>query len=183
MSVIIHCMLVKCVPVDILFEKIIAPIWVVLALLAILLVGLLLEPIANLIFKLPSVFKRGLKEFEFKEWDNQIKNLENKSKEFIDKDLYQSVYQYTKNWILKNGDTGQFDSFLGKYGFYRNLFTIFLFNAIACFFLYSNCIVIIILLLLAILYLHRSRVFYRHMATTVYTQFLVSRSNKLQSPE
>lgn len=195
MSVLVHLLILKVVT----FEEIMklpSAVILIIGLLTIIILGLLFEPMSNLIDKLSgllkmhegknwknSIVKNWQDNIGFKKWDGQITATENKARETCPIDTDYVGFQYCKNYVLKRTGGEQFNSFLGKYGFYRNIYILFVLNIVSCPIIYSWCfksiIAMLILILFAILYKNRSKVFYNHMSATVYTQFidLVSKNN------
>lgn len=145
---------------------------VVLALLLLLLVGMLLEPLANGLTKLGALSSWGLGQ-----WDKHIGDMEKHVRKMVPEWYAGSCFGYCKNWILAKGCAGQYEVFLARFGFYRNISAIFAANAIAALPLYWgwwDLLIVPVLVGLSLLYLHRSRVFHRHVSETVYTQFLIA---------
>jgi len=178
-SIMVHCICKGYLPLNIIMD---IPFGVsfVLIILVILLCGMVLEPAANLFYKLPSLFlndsKSRFDEFEFKKWDNKITILEHQAKDLVNESTKENIFQFCKNWMLVNGVDGQYQAFLGKFGFYRNIAFIFVLNLLAVWLFYNDTLnkllSSLMLLLFATLYFHRSRIFFRHISITVYSQFI-----------
>jgi len=166
--------------------KVPSAISVLIGSLLILIVGLLLEPIANLFFKLLRLSDKK-ESFAFTEWDNDIKKLEEEAVKYVPSNTF-GTYNYCKNTVLLYCGAGQFDSFLGKYGFYRNMVLIFIANVIISFVIYTfswsgNFWAMIISMTLACSSWYRSKVFYRHMSVAIYTQFILYNSEHKTNPK
>lgn len=197
-SVLIHFICKGIIKIDDL-GKIPVAISTIILLLGLFLIGLLLEPVANISDKFLNLmkaflkikywdkkvrtkflteFKQALTEIGFIKWDENNKKLMESAKGQINKNIHESTFQYCKNWVIQHGNAEQLQSSLGKYGFYRNLSLIALGNSITSLLIYPLCcngiIIVVVLFLLAFLYLYRSGIFYRHMGITVYSQFLAA---------
>lgn len=177
LSVIVHCLFKGLITWEIILDS--SSVLIAAAgLLTILLLGLLFEPLANYATKILTTCPYNYpKLFGFKTWDDKINSFEKKASTYIPEEIEGDTYQYCKNWLQQNASDVFYMSFLAKYGFYRSMFLLLLLNAIFIPFIYQSfCIKIIILssflLVLALVYLHRSGDFHRHMSTTVYLQFI-----------
>lgn len=177
LSVLVHCLFKGLITWEIILDSSSALI-AVAGFLIILLLGLLFEPLANYATKILTTCPYNYPElFGFKTWDGKIKSFEKIARTYIPEEIEGETYQYCKNWLQQNASDVFYMSFLAKYGFYRSMFFLLLLNAICIPFIYQSvCIKIIILssflLVLALVYLHRSGDFHRHMNTTVYMQFI-----------
>jgi len=150
---------------------------VVLGLLTIILAGLLFEPLSNYVSKCLTTCPANWSQMlSFKKWDVSICALEEAAREYVPEGAKEQTYQYCKNWLHHNSTTDTYMPFLAKYGFYRGMFLLLLLNCIAVWFIYprscNTCALSVFLFALALVYLHRSGDFYRHMSTTVYSQFI-----------
>lgn len=198
-SVLVHLLILKVVTFKEIMELPSAVI-LIIGILSVIILGLLFEPLSNLLDKLLGLFKKHeeknwkdniVKNWQgnigFKEWDAQITTAERKARETCPIDNDYVGFQYCKNYVLKRTGGELFSSFSGKFGFYRNIYILLVINILLCPIIYSwnlkSIIAMLILIIFAILYRNRSKVFYRHMSVTVYTQFidLVSNNNSLQN--
>ncbi len=179
LSILIHCLLKGLITWKAILDSstVLIPI---AGLLTIILVGLLFEPLANYVTKLLTTCpRRYLKELGLKNWDNNIRYLEQKARQYIPSDIEGSIFQYCKNWINQNAPDDSYMPFLAKYGFYRSMFILTLLNAISIPFIYQLSLIKTIMVLssmiiLALVYLRRSSDFYRHISITIYSRFISS---------
>lgn len=182
-SVVVHCLVFKQFTFQQMISSSIA-LTTIIAILLMFILGLMIEPISNLLSKVYCllnvnlgegfccrIMKKWKETLSFSQWDKDIKTLSVEASKYIPEGVTCNHYQYCKNYILQKGDGSLFNSFLAKFGFYRNLFFIMLLNSLLCCFLYSSHYNFLILLW-SLVYLHRSRMFYRHMSMTVYNQFI-----------
>jgi len=169
--IVVHCTLKGSLTIE-QIEKTPSGVAVLLLLFLFLLLGMLIEPVANLVFKIVTRWN----DLGFKKWDDEIEKLEQEAKLYVPKGVWaEMIFLFAKNWVLNNGDPSEFNAFLSKYGFYRSIAFLFFLNTFVSLALYWGWIggiVGIINILFARLYAYRSSVFYRHMSLTIYSQFI-----------
>jgi hypothetical protein len=185
LSVAAHCLFKELVTWKMIFDLPTA-LLVVASLLALILVGLLFEPLANYATKLLTTYPYT--ELGFKMWDSNIMSLSKKARQYIPNEIKENTYWYCKNWLHQNASDDSYMPFLAKYGFYRSMFLVFLLNAISIPFMYQLSFtkaitVSLFMFFLALVYLHRSGDFYRHMSSTVYLRFICGFENRKQKEE
>lgn len=177
LSILAHCIVKGRITWKMIFDSPTA-LLAVAGLLTIILAGSLFEPLANYITKLLTTYPRKyVKSFGFEAWDSNIRALEMKARQYVPQGIEESTYQYCKNYLRQNASDDSYVPFLAKYGFYRSMFLLFLLNAISilCIYQFSRIKTIIIslsMVVLALVYLRRSCDYYRHISTTVYSQFI-----------
>ena len=191
-SVMVHCLCTGTIKFSQL-QKVPGAVTVVVVVLVLVVLGLLLEPLTNFLFKLPTLFKNqscmcklNFSSIGFKDWDNSLSILEEKAKQVAEDHGDHFSFKNCKSWVVLNGDMEEFNSFLGKYGFYRNITIINVLNIVVALFLYESFakwIVCGVLLLLAKLYSYRSDVFYRHQEEVIHNQYIIGRPNQSKSSE
>jgi len=170
-----HCMLGNALTIEQIME-VPAAVLVTSLVMAFLLLGMLIEPMANLLFKLvaskPNTWRDKL---GFKQWDRSIEGMEKEARILVPESMQSATFAFAKNWVLINGNSSEFQAFLSKYGFYRSIAFVFAVNAIACLVFHwlwqgvSGCVVSA---LLCVLYSYRASVFYRHMSVSIFNQFV-----------
>jgi hypothetical protein len=165
-------------------KQIPAAVATVISVLALLIIGMLLEPISNITFKivrhgggLTKKSRIALRnQLGFKSWDVSIENLEKRAGVLVSPAIDGNVFQFAKAWVLTHGRGEEFYAFLSKFGFYRSVSLIFGVNAVASLCLYDFLVhgwwLALSNILLCLLYYHRSGTFYRHMSVTVFNQFI-----------
>lgn len=181
LNVLVHCVLKGAITLNMIFGFSTA-LLAVAGLLTIMLAGLLFEPLANCIYKLKTWPWNYPKQFSFKEWDSNIKFLEEKAQPDVPTGTT-DIYQYCKNYVQQHGLADLYMPFLAKYGFYRNISVLLLLNLIVIPFFYSwtllcMCTVLLSILVMLLICLYRSGVFYRHMSVTVFFQFIILSEKK-----
>jgi len=192
-SVIIHCLLTGVLKISSL-STVPSTLLGIFVLLIVVIIGLLFEPIANLGSKLSTLIKNrpslctfNTESFSLKSWRrSSIVPLEKKAKELALLKEDENLYQYCKSWLYLKGNPDEFVSFLGKFGFYRNMKFISIINAIACLCLYSKSSLIYSipsLIILAWIYGYRSKVFEMHQSITVYNQFIHNKSETVEAED
>lgn len=153
---------------------------VTLLLLALLLLGMLIEPIANLLFKLLTTYpNKWSYELGFEKWKSSIENQEQEAQKFIPELIQSSSFSFSKNWVLIHGNSSEFQAFLSKYGFYRSISFVFAANAIAFLVMHWGWVGtggFVASTLLCLLYAYRASVFYHHISISVYNQFIQGHS-------
>ncbi len=172
---VMHCVLKGMVSLEQILE-IPATTLVALLLIALLLLGMLVEPIANLLYKLiENKPKKWRNELSLKKWDEQIKSMESEARKYVPEGIQDTPFPFAKNWVLNNGYSLEFQAFLSKYGFYRSITFVFALNAIVSVVVHWMCwglAGLILNALLAILFYYRASVFYRHISVSIYNQFI-----------
>ena len=153
-------------------------------------VGLMFEPIGNYfskffldstIRKIPRINSQEVMRQEQDEYYEMVKKIIEKKYSIIgDKVEY---YQIAKTEVLRSDSTNKFMTFLGNYGFYRNLSVIVLINLILFLFSwdyaldYKNILAIIgislIFLIVHFIFYRRGREFYYYSGNEIYKNFLV----------
>ena len=185
-SVLAHCLFKGVITWEIILNSSVALI-AVAGLLTIILAGLLFEPLANYAAKLFIVcMYKYSRLFGFKNWDDNIRSLEEKARQDVPEGIKENTYQYCKNRIIKNASGNAYMPFLAKYGFYRSMFFLLLLNSISIPFIYQfswikTMMASLFMLALALVYLRRSGDFYRHMSVTIYSQFISLHNTKTKS--
>ena len=173
--VVMHCVLKGVVSLEQILETP-AVALVALLLIALLLLGMLVEPIANLLYKLvENKPKKWRNELGLKKWDEQIKSMESEAQKYVPEAIQGTPFPFAKNWVLNNGDYSEFQAFLSKYGFYRSISFVFALNAIATVVIHWvlwGLVGLILNVVLASLFCYRAAVFYRHMSVSIYNQFI-----------
>lgn len=172
-------------------QKVPAAVSAVISVLALLIIGMLLEPISNITFK---IVKHGggltkksrialRTHLCLKSWDVSITNLENQASALVSPAIEGNIFQFSKAWVLTHGRGEEFYAFLSKFGFYRSVSLIFGANAVASLCLYDFLVhgwwLTLSSILLCLLYFHRSEIFYRHMSVTVFNQFIQGYSRRV----
>ncbi len=175
MIITMHCLLTGVLRIEQALNVPAATL-IALLLLALLLTGMLIEPLANLPYKLiknkPGKWRD---ELGFRKWDEQIEDLKKETRKCVPEVNNDTVFQFAKNWALNHGNATEFFAFLSKYGFYRSSAFVFTLNAIATLFIYWfwwGAAGFVLNILLAILFSNRASVFYRHMSVSIYSQFI-----------
>lgn len=173
--VTMHCVLKGVLALDQVL-KVPAAALVTLLVLALLLFGMLVEPAANLLFKLiENKPKKWGKALGLRKWDEQIKSMEDEAQKSVPKAIQSTTFHFAKNWVVNNGNPFEFHAFLSKYGFYRSIAFVFALNAIATVvihWVWWGLAGLILNVVLASLFYYRASVFYRHMSVSIYNQFI-----------
>jgi len=179
LNILAHCLFRSLITWDV-FLSTPTGLVAVAALPSVILAGLLFEPLANHITKLLTTYPwRYIRALSFKEWDNNLRTIQDEACRHVPKGIKGSTYEYCKNCVCQNTSDDSYMPFLAKFGFYRSMFVLLLLNAISIPFIYefgtSKTIGISLSLgLLALLYLRRSGEFYRHISSTIYLRFVSS---------
>lgn len=159
------------------------PLWVsgVGFVVALWLLGLLIEPLSNLLGKVTWSWPAVQRNFSLREWDRSIKNLRIEAEAFIPNGAKENSFQYAKNFLIVNESAEDYNVFLSRFGFYRNCATIFLLFGIIAFFSFAyplNLQIGFSSILLSAMYCYRSKIFYRHISITVFSQFIALHKKK-----
>ena len=170
-----HCVLKGVLTIEQVL-KVPAAALVTLLVLSLLLLGMLVEPVANLLFKLiENKPKQWRDKLGLKSWDLEIKKMESEAQKHAPRAIQGTTFPFAKNWVLNNGDYSEFQAFLSKYGFYRSITFVFALNAIATIVIHWvlwGLAGLILNVVLASLFYYRASVFYRHMSVSIYNQFI-----------
>jgi hypothetical protein len=149
-------------------------------------VGLLFEPVANLV---SDKLKKGLpsrlgKTFGWPDISADVEQtrLSALAKEVMPKGVKDNIdiFQWCKDYLVQNGTDTPYMVFLAKFGFYRNMGCLFFMNALAVGILYWQCWcwtvcgIAVSCVVLGIIYYNRSGKFYRHLSVAMYRNYLVA---------
>lgn len=160
---------------------------VAMLILALLLVGMLIEPIANLLYKLCTTsFKKWGEQLGLKKWREQIAAIETETKVYVPESIHDSTFVFAKNWVVTHGDYSEFQAFLSKYGFYRSISLVFIVNAVVTLPIHWQWWGIggvALNVILAALYGYRAKIFYHHQSVCVYNQFILGQRSKESAEE
>lgn len=164
-------------------------------------IGLLLEPISNISFKIIDKCFDGVRSLskciEFKKcyfvsqffkilnheigFDpmNYSKKMENEIKQNHLGALsgkIENPYQFCKVYIQDKDLSKEFMVFLARFGFYRNISFTFLALAAVSFFHFQNSMGVVFAIAMSCLYKFRSNQFYSYLAPTVFTTYFIHKA-------
>jgi len=160
-------------------------------------IGALFEPVSNWIFDGSFGVDNLYKKFFFSKMEdesNYFKNnfqpkLKDMIKKIYDVDLSGSyIYHFAKDYILENELGTTFMSFLSKYGFYRSITVLLLFNIVVLLvnvqYSFQHPViyfsVLLILFFLSLFSYKRAKEFFLFMGRTVFNNFVIGHREQLK---
>lgn len=148
-------------------------------------VGLLFEPVANLVEELLKKWLplrlRKLFGLSNDKADKEQAVLADIAKRALPAELrdHVNVYHWCKDYLIQKGADTPYMVFLAKFGFYRNMGCLFFMNALAVAFLHWRCwlwasCMVVCCIVLGIIYYRRSATFFRNLGNAMYNNYLIA---------